>query len=83
MFLLFYGSPNIRRRFHINYEYSGCPGDTGWLTVVDSDPTDRCGWETSLPRPQFLFSKSKTARNWNSGWFKNMILLMIVVHAFK
>lgn len=57
------------RRFHINSEYHGCPGDVGWLTVVDSDPTDRCGWETNLPRPQFLYSKSKTMRNWNSGWF--------------
>lgn len=60
---------NDARRFHINSEYHGCAGDVGWLTVVDSDPTGRCGWETDRPRPQFLYSKSKTMRNWNSGWF--------------
>lgn len=60
---------NDARRFHINSEYHGCPGDVGWLTVVDSDPAGRCEWETNRPRPQFLYSKSKTMRNWNSGWF--------------
>lgn len=48
MFLLFYGSLNIRRRFYINYEYSGCFGDIGWLIVVDLDLIDCCGWEISL-----------------------------------
>lgn len=40
-----YCSATHARRFHINSEYGGCPRDVGWLTVVDSDPPGRCGWE--------------------------------------
>lgn len=72
---------NDARRFHINSEYHGCPGDVGWLTVVDSDPTGRCGWETDRPRPQFLYSKSKTMRNWNSGdiGLADMLAIFILI----
>lgn len=78
-----YCSATHARRFHINSEYGGCPRDVGWLTVVDSDPPDRCGWETNLPLPQFLYSKSKTVRNWNLGWFfKKMKHLIIIGHVF-
>ncbi|XP_061165137.1 uncharacterized protein LOC133174112 [Saccostrea echinata] len=62
----FFEIGGIIRRFHINSKYDGCPGDIGWLTVVDSDPIHRCSWESSLPFPQMLYAKGKV-RNWNSG----------------
>ncbi|KAK7482378.1 hypothetical protein BaRGS_00026397, partial [Batillaria attramentaria] len=52
-------SPRISRSFFINRNYNGCPGDRGWLVVVDYAP-DVCSWGQGSPTPIILYSRLST-----------------------
>ncbi|CAH1266454.1 Hypp3378 [Branchiostoma lanceolatum] len=50
-------SSRVNRRFYINRSYAGCPGDRGWLVVLDGH-SNVCLWERrNSGNPRILFSK--------------------------
>lgn len=49
------GHSNCGRSFFVNKQYNGCPGDTGWMIVLDPGPLC-CPWDDVPNKPQFLYS---------------------------
>ncbi|XP_038070583.1 uncharacterized protein LOC119739645 [Patiria miniata] len=55
------GDVNEERRFYINHNYGGCPGDKGWLVVTDSQMLTDCQYErpsAEYPYPIILYSNT-------------------------
>lgn len=53
----------------MNNNYGGCPNDTGWLVVEDTDSGHPCNWETTRVNAagrEVLFADSTTRENWNN-----------------
>ena len=60
------GDDPAGRRFYINRNYAGCPGDLGWLNL-DTAP-DPCTWETHNgdPAVRILYAPGTTLINWTT-----------------
>ncbi|CAH1271092.1 Hypp4558 [Branchiostoma lanceolatum] len=56
-----------RRSFFISHGYNGCPGDTGWMAVVEHGPDAICEWERvpSVELPGILYSNASTYVRWS------------------
>ncbi|CAH1271085.1 Hypp4555 [Branchiostoma lanceolatum] len=56
-----------RRSFFISHDYNGCPGDTGWMAVVEHGPDAICEWERvpSVELPGILYSNASTYVRWS------------------
>ncbi|XP_038066053.1 uncharacterized protein LOC119736108 [Patiria miniata] len=57
------------RRFYINNIHNSCPGDRGWLVVIDSGITADCAWgrpSTAYPYPIILYSRLTGDVLWNN-----------------
>ncbi|XP_060079355.1 uncharacterized protein LOC132558770 [Ylistrum balloti] len=53
------------RRFLINQYYGGCPFDSGWMAVIESNRNmEFCAWESSSIRPVFLFARGEDVTRW-------------------
>lgn len=64
------GDPSIGRRWYVNQQWGGCPADSGWWVVEDTDATHPCSWETARVNTAgrtFEFANSTTQQNWASG----------------
>ncbi|XP_019633508.1 PREDICTED: uncharacterized protein LOC109476932 [Branchiostoma belcheri] len=63
------GSQHVKRSFHINRNWGGCPQDAGWLAVADIGPRGICEWERAPEDqlPYIRFSKTTGYANYNGG----------------
>ncbi len=65
-FFSFDGDTSIARRWFVNQAYNGCPGDTGWLVVLDGTSSMPCSWESDVqPHTSILYVTPGGAGNWN------------------
>jgi hypothetical protein len=63
------GDTGVPRRWFVNQNYGGCPLDTGWFVVADTDSSHPCSWETTRVNDagrQFLFAEDAIRQNWNN-----------------
>ncbi|XP_053396756.1 uncharacterized protein LOC128556270 [Mercenaria mercenaria] len=56
---------NLKRRFFINRAYNTCDGDTGHMSVIDTDKAGPCDWDRHPVYPQFLYSQINSVDYWN------------------
>ncbi|GFR79976.1 hypothetical protein ElyMa_004035600 [Elysia marginata] len=57
--------PELLRRFYVNHQHGGCPGDKDWFVAGDTLP-GVCPWEKKLAYPAFIYSKGNTVALWQS-----------------
>eukprot|EP00058_Branchiostoma_floridae_P014822 XP_002600310.1 hypothetical protein BRAFLDRAFT_66812 [Branchiostoma floridae] len=60
------GHPIVLRRFFISKSYKSCPGDMGWMVVVEKGTNAACEWERvpSEVLPGILYSGASTCISW-------------------
>ena len=57
-------NPNVTRRFFVNKLYAGCPGDLGWMVIIDTGKPGPCPMDKLKPWPVFLYSKHPTVSSY-------------------
>ena len=69
---------DLIRRFYVNKAHKGCPGDIGWMIVVDG-AGNACPQDRQRPWPVFLYSKHPSVASYaNLGE-----IIFYLLHCFR
>lgn len=65
----FDGIDSVYRRFYLSKDWYGCPGDRGWLMLVDVPTsgvpvTGQCPYDIGMAKPAVMFTPTTSAGFW-------------------